>query len=68
MVLTGPVEEPAEGMLGVGGKPACLGLGKPRAFRAVGCQGAVFMAAKFEVFPTLSLKTFTHFAFSLRIY
>ena len=29
-----------------------------------GCQGAVLMAAKFEVFPTLSLKTFTHFYFS----
>ena len=32
------------------------------------CQGAVFITAKFEVFPTLSLKTFTHFAFPLRIY
>ena len=32
------------------------------------CQGAVFMAAKFEVFPTLSLKTFTHFTFPLRTY
>ena len=28
------------------------------------CQGAVFMMAKFEVFLTLSLKTFTHFTFS----
>ena len=32
------------------------------------CQGAVFMTAKFEVFPTLSLKTFTHFTFPLRTY
>ena len=32
------------------------------------CQGAVFMAAKFEVFPILSLKTFTHFIFPLRTY
>ena len=32
------------------------------------CQGAVFMAAKFEVFPTLSLKTLTHFAFPIRTY
>ena len=31
------------------------------------CQGAVFMAAKFEVFPTLSLKTFTHFTFPLEL-
>ena len=37
MVLTGPVEELAEGMLGAGGKPARLGLGKPRAFLAVCC-------------------------------
>ena len=38
-VLTGPVEEPAEDMLEVDGKPVCLGLGKPRAFRAVGRLG-----------------------------
>ena len=31
------------------------------------CQGAVFMAAKFEVFLILSLKTFTHFTFSLEL-
>ena len=31
------------------------------------CQGAVFMAAKFKVFPTLSLKTFTHFTFLLEL-
>ena len=34
-VLIEPVEEFVEGMLEVGGKPACLGLGKPRAFQAV---------------------------------
>ena len=34
-VLIGPIEELVEGMLGVDGKPACLGLGKPRAFWAV---------------------------------
>ena len=39
MVLTGPVEEPAAGILGVGGKPERLGLGKPRAFLAVGRLG-----------------------------
>ena len=32
------------------------------------CQGAVFMAAKFEVFPTLSLKNIHSFYFSLRTY
>ena len=36
MVLTGPVEEPASDMLEAGGKPERLGLGKPRAFLAVG--------------------------------
>ena len=30
------------------------------------CQGAVYMAAKSEVFPTLPLKMFTHFTFPLR--
>ena len=30
----------------------------------VHCQGAVFMAAKFEVFPTLSLKNIHSFYFS----
>ena len=39
IVLTGPVEELAEGMLEADGKPARLGLGKPRAFRAVGRLG-----------------------------
>ena len=41
IVLTGPVEEPAEDMLVVGGKPKRLGLGKPRAsgFLAVGRLG-----------------------------
>ena len=38
-VLTGPVEEPAEDMLEVGGKLERLGLGKPRAFLAVGHLG-----------------------------
>ena len=38
-VLTGPVEELAEDMLGVDGRPERLGLGKPRAFLAVGCLG-----------------------------
>ena len=39
MVLTGPVEGPAEDMLEAGGKPERLGLGKPRAFLAVGRFG-----------------------------
>ena len=34
-VLTGPIAELDEGMLGVDGKPAHLGLGKPRAFQAI---------------------------------
>ena len=39
IVLTGPVEELAEDMLEAGGKPEHLGLGKPRAFLAVGRLG-----------------------------
>ena len=39
IVLTGPVEELAEDRLEVGGKLECLGLGKPRAFLAVGRLG-----------------------------
>ena len=38
-VLIGPVEEPVEGMLVVDGKPERLGLGKLRAFLAVGHLG-----------------------------
>ena len=38
-VLIGPVEEPAEDMLEEDGRLACLGLGKPRAFLAVGRLG-----------------------------
>ena len=38
-VLIGPTVESAEDMLGVDGKLACLGLGEPRAFLAVGCLG-----------------------------
>ena len=38
-VLIGPVEEPAEDMLEVGGRPVRLGLGKLRAFRMVGRLG-----------------------------
>ena len=39
IVLTGPIEGPAKDMLEVGGKPARLGLGKLRAFRAVSHLG-----------------------------
>ena len=38
-VQIGPVEEPDVGMLGVDGRLARLGLGKLRAFQAVGCLG-----------------------------
>ena len=38
-ILIGPVVEPDEDMLGVDGKPEHLGLGKPRAFWAVGHLG-----------------------------
>ena len=38
-VLIGPTEELDEDMLEAGGRPAHLGLGKPRAFWAVGCLG-----------------------------
>ena len=38
-VLIGPVEEPDVDMLEVDGRPACLGLGKLRAFLAVGRLG-----------------------------
>ena len=38
-VLIGPVEELVEDMLEVGGRPEHLGLGKPRAFLAVGHLG-----------------------------
>ena len=39
IVLTGPTAELAEDMLEEGGKPVRLGLGKPRAFLAVGRFG-----------------------------
>ena len=38
-VLIGPVEELDEGKLEEGGKPACLGLGKPVALLAVHLGG-----------------------------
>ena len=39
LVLIAPIEGSAKDMLGAGGKPARLGLGKPRAFLAVGHLG-----------------------------
>ena len=45
-VLIGPVKELAGGTLGVDGRPVCLGLGKPRAFLAVGCLGGCWTTAK----------------------
>ena len=44
IVLTGPVEELVEGMLGVGGKPVRLGLGKLRAFLVTGRLGGRYPA------------------------
>ena len=60
MVLTGPVEESVLGMLGAGGKPERLGLGKPRAFLAVGCLGGRYPTRSNQFLITSNNKNTYH--------
>ena len=56
IVLIGPVEEPAEGILEAGGKPARLGLEKPRAFLAVGRLGGRYPTGSNQFLITINNK------------
>ena len=60
MVLIGPVVEPVEDMLGAGGRPARLGLGKPRAFRAVGRLGGCYPTRSNQFLITINNKDTYH--------
>ena len=60
IVLIGPVGELAAGMLGADGKPACLGLGKLRAFRAVGHLGGCCPARSNQFLITVNKKDTYH--------
>ena len=60
MVLTGPVEEPAWGMLEADGKPVRLGLGKPRVFLAVGRLGGRYPTRSNQLLVTTNNKDTYH--------
>ena len=53
-------EEPAWDMLGAGGKPARLGLGKPRAFLAVGLLGGRYPTRSNQFLITINNKDTYH--------
>ena len=59
-VLIGPVEEPVEDTLGADGKPVCLGLGKLRAFLAVGHLGGCWSARSNQFLITINNKDTYH--------
>ena len=60
MVLIGPAAESAEDMPGADGKPVCLGLGKPRAFRAVGHLGGHYPTRSNQFLITINNKDTYH--------
>ena len=59
-VLTGPVEEPDEDILGADGRPERLGLGKPRAFLAVGHLGGCWSTRSNQFLITINDKDTYH--------